>query len=482
MAAERRHVTETITKVKRALEQLGDGSDSDDTIVGTSNRGRKLKRKAKYVHEGKLDDGRGVNGYKEEIEYFGTRKKIIYRKHGRSKRLAIDSEEEESQDSEAEESGSELFDPYDGLDLAKLLAPLDSAADLPKHPSLAYIYTSRTLNELIQQSLEKICEEKSHTVKLKNLMTKFLGDDPWINLEKLKWPEEDHAAIARERSEGILRGFIDLNGSARASGGGSVGGGAETNGKLTNGTPKVVENGVDESRDVNMTDEANGHPEPPASDARNVENEETAQSATQDTVIVTVDDDDLKTTKGPDPTSPKEDTLALPEPRRMTTRSTHHNGASPAPPSDSPSSEIDPFFYPPDYKVDRDNGLPPGEAEETRRLLAAAVQRQDEFMRGLKRVQDGLLRAESMRKKVWDWCRTMEGMRDYHERIAQFSRDPNAANFDIDEGENVGLSDGEDWYDPDVWKLDGPLQKGQEEEEEGEVIPHGKKTRRRGDR
>jgi hypothetical protein len=41
------------------------GSDSDDTIVGTSNRGRKLKHKAKSVHEGKLDDGRGVNGYKE---------------------------------------------------------------------------------------------------------------------------------------------------------------------------------------------------------------------------------------------------------------------------------------------------------------------------------------------------------------------------------------------------------------------------------
>lgn len=71
--------------LKRALEQRDDGavipnlpitslqlantsnsgSDSDDTIVGNSNRGRKLKRKAQFVHEGKLDDGKGVNGFKE---------------------------------------------------------------------------------------------------------------------------------------------------------------------------------------------------------------------------------------------------------------------------------------------------------------------------------------------------------------------------------------------------------------------------------
>jgi hypothetical protein len=360
----------------------------------------------------------------------------------------------------------------------ELLAPLESAADLPKHPSLAYIYTSRTLNELIQQSLEKICEEKAHTVKLKNLMTKFLGDDPWINLEKMKWPEEDHGAIARERSEGILRQFADINGSARA--GINAASGAETNGKLANGTPKPIENGVAETEDVEMVDSVNGHAEIPTSDVRSQPENEGAQSATQDTIEM-VDDDEPKASKPQDDVSPKEDSLAPPEPRRMTTRSANHNnGASPAPPS--PSVEIDPFFYPPDYKVDRDNGLPPGEAEETRRLLAAAVQRQDEFMRGLKRVQDGLLRAESMRKKVWDWCRTMEGMRGYHERLAQISRDPNAANFDIDEGENVGLSDGEDWYDPEAWKLDGPLQKGQEEEEEGDPIPHGKKTRRRTDR
>jgi hypothetical protein len=204
------------------------------------------------------------------------------------------------------------------------------------------------------------------------------------------------------------------------TGGINAASGAETNGKLANGTPKPIENGVAETEDVKMVDSLNEHTNIPTSDLRSQPENDGAQSAPLDTIEM-VDDDEPKASKPQDDVSPKEDSLAPPEPRRMTTRSANHNnGASPAPPS--PSVEIDPFFYPPDYKVDRDNGLPPGEAEETRRLLAAAVQRQDEFMRGLKRVQDGLLRAESMRKKVWGWCRTMEGMRWYHQDLARPKR------------------------------------------------------------
>jgi len=43
------------------------------------------------------------------------------------------------------------------------------------------------------------------------------------------------------------------------------------------------------------------------------------------------------------------------------------------------------------------------------------------------------------------------------------------------------LSDGEDYYDPVEWGLEEPLEKGKEEEEEngGEVVSAGKKTRGR---
>jgi len=362
----------------------------------------------------------------------------------------------------------------------ELLAPLDSAADLPSHPSLAYIYTSRTLNELLQQSLEKICEEQAHTAKLKNLLAKFLGDDPFINLEKVHWTEEDHAAMARERSEGIFRQFAELtsNGNGRAD----ATTGAETNGKLVNGTPKPAENGV-ETNDVEGSGPVNGITASGPRDAVcSSENKDTHQ-ATQD---IGMEDDDTRVSKSEDQSSHDEEmreASAPSEPRRMTTRSANqNNGGSPAPPSEAPSIEIDPFFFPPDYKVNRDNGLPAAEAEETRRLLSAAVQRQDEFLRGLKKVQDGLLRAESMRKKVWDWCRTMEGMREYHKHLTEVSRDADLRPYDVDTGDGVGLSDGEDWYDMDGWKLEEPLEKGREEEDEGDIVNHGKKTRRRGDR
>jgi hypothetical protein len=370
----------------------------------------------------------------------------------------------------------------------ELLAPLESAADLPSHPSLAHIYTSRTLNELIQQSLQKVCEEQAHTVKLKNLLTKFLGDDPWINLGKMEWQDDDHEAIARDRSENLLRQFADLrnsNGNGRVIATG-VAAGVETNGKLANGTPRLAENGVEDAEDLEMSG-VNGHADPSVSGQGNTTSGDEAQLPdTQSTAIA--DEDDPKEPKAEDPNSFDEDPQTRdatppPGPRRMTTRSAHNNAAaSPPPPSEAPSVEVDPFFFPPNYKVDRDYGLPSAEAEETRRLVSAAVQRQDEFLRGLKRVQDGLLRAENMRKKVWEWCRTMEGMREYHQHLAEVSGNPNAANFDIDQGENIGLSDGEDWYDMDAWKLEEALVKGHEEEDEGDVVPHGKKTRRRGDR
>jgi hypothetical protein len=371
---------------------------------------------------------------------------------------------------------------------------LESAADLPSHPSMAHIYTNRTLNELIQQSLDKICEEQAHTVKLKNLLTKFLGDDPWINLEKMQWPNEDHEAVARQRSDILLRQLTDIQtANGKAHTGRRTSGDGEINGKMTNGTPKAA--GEDCDEDVEVVEGVNGHAEPLTTDAATgggntplssasasaAPTDGVPPSTTQDTIMA--DEEPPKEPKTEDPNShdegmqTREPTPQPEEPRRMTTRSTHNNAFPVIP--EAPSVEVDAFFFPPNYQIDRDYGLPAAEAADTRRLLITAVQRQDEFLRGLKKVQHGLLRAESMRKKVWDWCRTMEGMREYHQRRAAVSGDPRIANFDIDEGEGVGLSDGEDWYDMDAWNLEEPLEKGREEEEEGDEVVRGKKTRRR---
>ncbi|KAI5780543.1 RXT2-like protein [Geopyxis carbonaria] len=488
---ERQQVQKLIAKVKRTLDVQSDDSESDDEIAYTSNRGRKLKHRAKLVHERSLDNHFGLNGYKEEIEYYGKTKNIIYRKPDRRKRVAMDSDSEESEDSEEESGEEDSTDPYAGIQLEKLLAPLQSGADLPSHPSLAHIYTSTTLNELIQQSLDKTCEEHAHTIKLKNLLTKFMGDDPFVNLEKMVWLE-DHGAVARARSEALFRdypGFGPNNGNSQlgiTSGSGNV----QINGRLSNGTSKEAENVADDDGDLQMNEvngvdataplngdvvgssrgevsnyngTYNGVPEDPdAPQTKDVEAEEEPQK--------------LKTEELQD-----EETIQAspaPEPRRMTTRSANNNSHASPPSVEAPGVEIDPFFFPPNYSVDANYGLPTHEAEETRRLIVAAVQRQDEFLRGLNRLRTGLLRAERLRKKVWEWCRIMEGMRDYHQHLAEVSGSATAAKFDIDEGEHVGLSDGEDWYDMDSWGLEEPLEKGREEEEEGlEPLP-GKKTRR----
>jgi len=420
----------------------------------------------------------------------------------------MDSNEEDSQGSDVNGSSNEATDPYDGVDIAgmyltslpsgccglrrvglltrstssgtELLAPLDSPADLPSHPSLAHIYTSRTINGLLQQSLEKICEEQAYTVKLKNLLTKFLGDDPFINLDEMDWSDEDHAAMARERSEAILRQFGELASNGNGCGDATIG--AETNLNPVMAIPKPTENGV-EPDDAEITGVADRLP---ASNSRNAVSGSDNKDTPPALQVTVMEDDYTRAPKTGNQTSYDEEMReagVLLEPRRMTTRSAgQSNGGLTTPPSEAPSIGIDPFFFPLDYKVDRDNGLPPAEAEETRRLLSAAVQRQDEFLRGLEKVRDGLLRAEGMRKKVWDWCRTMEGMREYHKHLSEVPRDTDPRTYDIDTGDGVGLSDGEDWYDMDEWKLEEPLEKGRKEEDESEIVTHGKKTRRRNDR
>lgn len=139
-------------------------------------------------------------------------------------------------------------------------------------------------------------------------------------------------------------------------------------------------------------------------------------------------------------------------PPRMLTRGQAQAQASaasvtPLPPSRFPSvsspsiPSVHPLFLPPPTAIpDRDHGLPSNEAEDTRRILSAVVQKQEEVVRGAEQLYDGLLTAQRLAKTVWAWCKA--------------------------EGHKDEMSDGEDWVDNDEWGLDGPLKKGQEEVED----------------
>lgn len=147
------------------------------------------------------------------------------------------------------------------------------------------------------------------------------------------------------------------------------------------------------------------------------------------------------------PTQPQ----SQPTSHRMTTRlraqatntaASNSPGPSPdSPNSTTPTYPIHPIFLlPPSARPDRDFGLPPVEAEETRRLLMLYVQKQEEVCRGSWRLYEGLLKADRLRKTVFRWAKAEA---------------------------HVGeMSDGEDWYDKEEWGLEEDLKKGHDEDED----------------
>lgn len=148
-------------------------------------------------------------------------------------------------------------------------------------------------------------------------------------------------------------------------------------------------------------------------------------------------------------------------PHRMTTRARAQavsDNATPShtrPPSLAPSmpSYIHPLYLVPSLaRPDRDFGLPPAEAEETRRVLMSYAQKQEEVCRGAERLYEGLLKADRMRKTVLKWCKA--------------------------EGHVGDASDGEDWYDKEEWGLEEDLKKGGEDDDD-DAGNQGKKTRGR---
>lgn len=174
-----------------------------------------------------------------------------------------------------------------------------------------------------------------------------------------------------------------------------------------------------------------------------------------DTTLVTEDTRDEDMEDGIDA-----DDDTKPSPRRMRTRAQAQAATSPASTSRtaSPSSSIPPtihplFTIPPSAIPSRDIGLPPAEAEETRRMLVLYVQKQEEVCRGANKLYEGLLKADRQRMTVFKWCKA--------------------------EGHVGEMSDGEDWFDREEWGLEEEgLRKGHNDDED-EGVAQGKKSRGR---
>lgn len=463
--------------------------------------------------------------------------------------------------------------------LSELLAPLTSAADLPQHPSLSIPYLSDTLTSMTRQACTMLHREKRSLYAVKNLLTKFRGDNAFIPCGSLNSDFDQHifdikpvygnlASVKLQihplESPAISpRGPPRLGGSSGLVSGASlheasdivdglalgkherirldpstatgnteteqetagIQGGEYTDHRATDvamadilatkeHSTSMATEGI-ETRDTAVGTDAtveevaalneeqehrlNVSPLPlsPQQDARartpstaaiglnEVPSEETSADSPKDRALPSPES--LKDEPRIDVIDDRRDTLPTTAnemiiegveakatedaegeevgdesqsvPRRMRTRAQAQAASEKSAShtrTPSPASWVPPvihplYLMPESARPDRDYGLPPVEAEDSRRLLTAFVQKQEEVVRGAERLYEGLLRADRMRQTVFKWCKA--------------------------EGHVGEMSDGEDWYDKEEWGLDEDLKKGQGDEEE-DTTTQGKKSRK----
>ncbi|KAK9466616.1 RXT2-like protein [Lipomyces arxii] len=341
-------IAEEIYRFKEALARPADASDSDSSIgAATSNRGRKLKRKARTVHEGKLGLFYGVGEHPQTVEYANKRRTVVsLKKHNRN---GDESEDEYTNGEDPNEDyGYDEDDPYADIDLEAILSPIGHPSELPTHPGISRAYTRTTLSTLARRALDLICTEQKQLTQINRLLAAFLGDDPsYIRDHNLNLPEMYDHDGERMLSE------IDANQNGTATGNGNGNG-------VANGKASAFADGVKSEQQEYNGNGANG---------RN-ENENQHE------------DSELK-----------EATL---HPTRRVTRNQSAN-------------EEEDFFALPKLEIDRDFGFPADTAQDIRQLAQMAAQRGEEVIRSLYKIRSGLLRADRFRAKVYKWCREVGG-------------------------------------------------------------------------
>ncbi|KAJ8099395.1 RXT2-like protein [Lipomyces tetrasporus] len=355
------HVADEILRFKAALARPEDASDSDSSIgAAGSNRGRKLKRKSRFVQEGRLGVSYKSASRPETIEYASKRRAVVSLK--RSYRELDLSDDEYADDEDREDGGNcDEDDPYAGIDLEAILSPIGHPSELPTHPGISRAYTRTTLSTLARRALDLICTEQKQLTQINRLLAAFLGDDPtYIRDHNLHLPElydhdgetplaeEPHMsepnAASKEKSNGIHK-------------------------SKWNGTIDGVKTEVDESEDTDALPNATA-----------INGKSKSRPEPEETSLEENGDDD--------------------ETNRAITRRVTRIQAT---------NELEPFFALPKLEVDRDFGFPPEVAQETRQLAQMAAQRGEEFVRSLYKIRSGLLRADRFRAKVYKWCREVGG-------------------------------------------------------------------------
>ncbi|KAI1499479.1 RXT2-like protein [Biscogniauxia marginata] len=499
MASQQVLFAETIIAMKKALKRKAYESDSDSDIDHHGNRGHKLKKRARFVREGQLAPPSGPEVYKEIVNHAGYQRAIISRNPAiiDDEGFELDSDDDEEHYQDVAEAVAE-FNPYANVRLESILAPLTSVTDIPTHPTLSRPYTSKTLTELAKQSCDIMHKENAALWKVKHLQTKLIGDHIWAPCELMLGPND----IELYRDD-YLEHINQAKGSVNSDAGILVRDGIHPDGKSNgqasiNGdfAPTGKDKPTPEIKETNNGDIPMMDAEPPVdtngTGATTLNQDETIGQETKRHVLSNEEGaaDKVRDAKpkagasGARPEIPshadngKGDIAVLDgadglvtngsvgsgvslggtSQRNQAKREADHGGSRPMSVMSEPGDElaIHPFFLAPrSAHPDRDLGIPEKEAEDMRRLLQLYVQKQEEICRGSKQLYEGILRANRMRKTVFQWSK-----------------------YEAHAGPNRDMSDGEDWYDKEEWGLEEDLKKGQDEEEE-DTTQTTKKTRTR---
>ncbi|KAI3321224.1 hypothetical protein HD806DRAFT_524171 [Xylariaceae sp. AK1471] len=498
MATQHIIFAETITAMKKARKRRAYESDSDSEVDYHGNRGHKLKKKARFAHEGQLAAPSGPEVYREVVNHAGYQRAIISRNPPLidDEGYEIDSDDDEEHILDAMNSAAE-FNPYANIRLENILAPLTAVTDLPTHPTLSRPYTSKTLTELTKQGCSIMHKENVALWKVKHLQTKLIGDHNWVPCHLMIGPNDiglynddyiDHSQVSVKSGGSILmlehaRNEDKPNGHSATNG----------DSRLTNIHDPQHDSNNTGKADISMADVGTPPNEVTTAQISSSNRERTIDHVPRrdnkdhERSGLTAKEVDFQPqlngrvrggqstqgeTDAPDalvaggPTTngsvvPDDSDTANSQVVSLNNEAARRAANETSRPVSVISDSIDDlpihpmFIAPRSARPDRDLGIPESEAEDMRRLLQLYVQKQEEVCRGTKRLYEGLLKADRMRKTVFSWSK-----------------------YEAHVGPNRDMSDGEDWYDKEEWGFEEELKKGQDEEED-DIPQPPKKTRTR---
>jgi hypothetical protein len=374
--------------------------------------------------------------------------------------------------------------------VAAILAPLTSVTELATHQTLSVPFTSNTLTELTNQGAELARKENRSLWKVKHLMTGLVGDYAWAPCGLMLGPNDAGVFASEEVLRQQAQATNGVAGSSPATLNGDARTYAQTEGP--NGQPGVADKiqpvektGTDSSAgdlevvERNKAAKADKSEQPPENaaqrdgeagddrDPKAAKNDaasggaSSGEAAGEKSLGAGVKDETTGE-QSVDMQDAEPTAARTAEPKGKEAQNGAASSAQATPPQDGASSSSDddgfvhPLFQiPPIARPDKDIGLPDMDADRLRHLLALYIQKQEEICRGARKLHDGLLKADRLRKEVLRWSKAEAHC-----------------------GPNRDMSDGEDWYDKEEWGLEEDLKKGQDEEEE-ETGTTTKKTRNR---